>query len=50
MRGHLLGYLQPAAILEIRRNAGGAESVTTYLGLDVLLSELFGVVFQRYLA
>jgi hypothetical protein len=34
MDGHLLGDLQPAAVLEVGRYPGGAEGVAADLGLD----------------
>src|SRR5260370_40690464 len=34
MRGHLSADLEPAAVLEVGGDAGGAEGVTTNLGLD----------------
>jgi hypothetical protein len=34
MGDHLLGDLQPAAVLEVGRDSGGAEGVAAYFGLD----------------
>src|ERR1035437_7814197 len=38
MGGHLLGDLQPAAVLEVSRYPGGAEGVGGDLGLDAGLA------------
>jgi len=38
-RGHLLGDFEMAAVLEVGGDAGGAEGVTTDLGLDAGLCD-----------